>query len=223
MATEAKLTVGDRKVKFNEAMGAAYGIDPRHCQIPMPTQSFVNEVLTSTTLAMNTPSYQYTRIWALGFDTLCELFLSAGCSSDCATKVRSSLYVAFDMVQEDVEADCAALKALSEGVTEEQALALEDLVALSKQKVTYDYTFGTGLATLMKQASVPPSEEVIARWCDALNLSCKSVFTRDYKYFESSVEKFAQMKEMMAQMEISAKRDAAKREAEKAEKAAGDA
>ena len=38
-------------------------LNPRFIQIPMAAQSFVNEMLTSTTLAMVTPSYQYTRIF----------------------------------------------------------------------------------------------------------------------------------------------------------------
>ena len=142
--------------------------------------------------------------------------------------MRSSLCVAFDMEQTQVEEDCEALKALSEGLTEAEVLALDDLTALSAtgstgRGVTYSYTLGAGLATLMKRASVDPSEAVIARWCDTLGLNCKSVFTRDYTYFESSVQKFAQMKEMLAQMEASAKRDAAKRAAAKADAAEADA
>ena len=42
--------------------------------------------------------------------------------------------------------------------------------------------------------------EGIGKWVDTLGLGCKNALTRDYAYFESSVEKFGQMKDMFAQV-----------------------
>jgi hypothetical protein len=46
-------------------------------QIPMATQSFVNEMITSEGLAMNTPRYRYSRIFAVGYE--------------CADRARTAL------------------------------------------------------------------------------------------------------------------------------------
>ena len=59
-------TVGEAKAAFQ----AAYGK-------PTPTlaQGFVGELLTSVTLATVHPTYEYTRVLAVGFEALCESFL----------------------------------------------------------------------------------------------------------------------------------------------------
>ena len=89
-------------------MGAAFDVEPRHMQVPMPTQSFANEMITSTTLAMATPSYRYTRVFALGFDRLCSIFLAAGCSEVTAKAVRNSLCIAFEVEESALDATSAS-------------------------------------------------------------------------------------------------------------------
>ena len=209
-------------------MGKPMGINPLFCQIPMATQSFANELITSETLAMVTPRYRYTRLFALGFETLCDTFLSAGASPETLKYTRSSLCVAFGVDEAKVKSDAAALLALTEGMSEADMLATDDLKELAQLKPTYSYILGSGLTTLMKQAKQSSdgaelTGEDIARWCDALELNCKNALTRDYNYYVTSVEKFGQMKEMFIQMDASAKRQAADRLKQKAAAAAEEA
>ena len=212
-APATALTVGEVKVAFNEALGKAMKLNPRFIQIPMAAQSFVNEMLTSTTLAMVTPSYQYTRIFAVGYEDLCDLFLSAGIEEDTAVYVRESMCTALGLDPAKVKADAAALKAASAGKSEEEVLALDDLKALAGQKTAYSYTFGAGLILLMKQANVDPTT-AIEKWSDELNLNCKGVLSRDYGYFKNNVEKFEGMKEMFAQMKKASENGKKKRTSE---------
>jgi len=217
------LTVGDVKVRFGEALGKNMGIDPRFCQIPQATQSFANDLITSETCAMVTKNYRYTRLFALGLVTLCDIFLEAGCSPETAKATRSSLCAAFEVEEDKVNKDAAALLALVEGKSETEILAIDDLQEISKQSPTYSYIFGAGLTTLFKGAKPDMKGEDIERWCDELDLNCKNALTRDYNYYVQAVEKFGQMKEMFAQMDASAKRQAAERLKDKAAAAAKEA
>lgn len=63
------------------------------------------------------------------------------------------------------------------------------------------------------------------RWCTSLNIG-PNVLKRDYAFYKASVDKVAQVKEMVLQMKASAKRQEAaklKAEAEEAEKEAAEA
>jgi len=220
MAAYSTLTIGDRKVIFNEQMGKGFGIDQRHTQIPMATQSFVNEMITSEGLAMNTPRYRYSRVFAVGYDALCNVFLSAGVEEKTAKLVRDSLCESYEFEPSKVYADAADLLKLAEGKSEEEVLALEDMKELASKDVQYSYTLGAGLVALMKQASVEPNDESIKRWCAALNIKSVNSFVRDMGYFNMNVEKFGQMKEMFEQMKVSAAKKKANDLAAKA-KAAG--
>lgn len=221
--SERVLTTGDVKVKFNEALAGRFDVNPRHMQIPMQTQSFVNEMITTTTLSMVQPNYRYTRLFALGFETLCDQFLPVGCSADTAKYVRSSLLEAFEMDEAKVKADAEAYKALIEGKTEAELFETEDFKGIKASKITYTYLFGAGLTLTMAAAGVKVDRDSIARWCDALNLNCKNALTRDYEYYETNVVKAKQMQEMLEQMEASSKRQEAEREAEKAKRQAEEA
>ena len=52
---------------------------------------------------------------------------------------------------------------------------------------------------LMQQADLDPSAS-IPKWSDALDLNCKGALGRDYEYFETSITKVEQMKEMLVVM-----------------------
>merc|ERR1740138_801927 len=223
MGPYSTLTTGDRKVIFNTEMGKALGVDPRHTQIPMAAQSFVNEMLTSEGLAMNTPRYRYSRIFAVGYTGLCDVFLSAGINEATAKCARDAMIKAFNFEPSTVYADAAELTKLAEGKTEEEVLALDDLKELAASTPQYSYTLGAGLGQLMKMSSVEPTDEAIERWCAALNIKSVKSFTRDMGYFNMNVEKFGQMKEMFEQMNISAAKKKAAALAEKAEKAKAEA
>jgi len=223
MAAYSELTTGDRKVIFNQQMGKALGVDPAHTQIPMATQSFVNEMITSEGLAMNTPRYAYSRIFAVGYQALCDVFLSAGVEETSAPIVRDSLLVAYEFKPSEVYADAAALLELAKGKSEEELLALPDMTTLAASSQTYSYTLGAGLIALMKAVDVEPDGEAIKRWCAALNIKAVNSFTRDLGYFNMNVEKMAGMKEMLEQMKVSAAKKRANELAKKAEAAKAEA
>lgn len=153
------VTVGDTKVKFTNALGAALGVNPQFCQIPQNMQSFANELIMSETLAMASPRYTYTRVFALGFETLCDTFLSDGRSEKTAAATRSAMCVAFGLDQAQLEADASALRALSEGKSEEEVLAIDDLKELAAQKPTYSYIMGAGLVCMprLDPSTSPPT------------------------------------------------------------------
>merc|ERR1719247_1852420 len=64
--------VGEAKVKFQESYGRPTS---------MAVQGFVQEMLTSTQCALISPSYEYSRVFSVGFEKLCGVFLAA-CPSD---------------------------------------------------------------------------------------------------------------------------------------------
>ncbi len=70
----------------------------------------------------------------------------------------------------------------------------------------------------MRAADVSVGEEAIERWCGSLKIG-PNAFKRDYEFYESSVEKMGQLKEMMLQAKASSKRAEAKRLKEAAEQA----
>ena len=223
MKAYSTLTTGDRKVIFGDNLGKGLGVNPQHTQIPMAAQSFVNEIIQTEGLAMNTPRYKYSRIFALGFESMCDLFLSVGISDSTAQLVRESLCVAFEFEPEKVAKDAKGLAELAKGKTEEELLALDDLKALSSTSPQYSYTLGAGLLSLMKEAGLEPDADVIKRWCEALNIKAVNSFTRDYGYFQMNVKKFAELREMFAQMEVSAAKKKAANLAKQAEAAEAEA
>ena len=146
MAAEpySTLTCGDRKVMFYEAMSKSLGVAPEHTQLPGTAQSFVNEMLTSEGIAMNSKKYRYSRIFAVGFNTLCDIFLSAGIREDSAKLARDALCVAYGFEPKTVYKDAEALKAAAEGKSEEEVLALKDLTDLAASDTQYSYALGAG-------------------------------------------------------------------------------
>merc|ERR1719453_471262 len=182
---------------------------------------------------MNTPRYRYSRIFAVGFKALCDVFFSSGIEEKTAQIARDSMIVAYEFEPKKVYADGEALLEATKGLSEEEVLALSDLTELAASGCTYSYTLGAGLLALMKQSGVEPDEEAVKRWCAALNIKSVKSFTRDLGYFNMNVEKFSDMKEMFEQMKISAakkkaadlakKAEAAKAEAEAAEAAEAEA
>lgn len=208
------LTCGDRKVMFSEALGKSLGVNPKHTQLPMAAQSFVNEMITSEGIAMNSKKYRYSRIFAVGFNALCDIFLSAGVQPESAKKARESLVIAYGFEPTTVFGDSTALLAAAEGKSEEEILELADLKELAAADTQYSYALGAGLIALMKVANVEPSDDAIVRWCAALDIKAVNSFKRDLGYFKMNVEKFEGMAEMFKQMSDAAKKREAEREAE---------
>ena len=96
-----------------------------------------------------------------------------------------------------VKSDASALLAAAAGKDEAGLLALDELKALSPFK--YTYISGAGLVALMLDAKIDP-KVAVDKWSDELDLNCKGALGRDYEYFETSITKVEQMKEMLVVM-----------------------
>merc|ERR1719253_1359814 len=194
-------TVDQAKKQFN----AAYGRP-----VSSTAQGFVSEVIQDTCFALQSTAYAYSRVYAVGFEALCKVFLE-GCSSDADREaVRSSMCIGLGMDPAKVQRDAEELTALAAGMTEAELLETPDFKEISgASSFKYTYTFGAGLISLMPAVGTEPSSESIERWCSTLNIGTR--LQTDYKYYKSSLEKVAQVKEMMLQMLVASKKAEAKR------------
>lgn len=201
-------TVGEAKAAFQKEYGR-----------PVSTlaQSFVSEMLTSVTLATAAPSYKYTSVFAVGFEALCDSFLTAIPNEQQREQLKSAMCVAVELDSEQLKKDADALKAIAASKTEDDLLALPELKVLEGQK--YSYPVGAGLLTLMPLVDAPPNAEVIKRWSTALGVSPVRL-EKDWMFFEKALKQMADARTMMMEMQASAKRKEAKALKEKAEKAA---
>jgi len=206
--------VDQAKKQFN----AAYGRP-----VSSTAQGFVSEIIQSTCFALQSPNYAYSRVYAVGFEALCKVFLES-CPSDADREaIRSSMCIALGMDPAQVRRDSEELTALADGMAEEELLATSDFKDISAiNGFKYTYTLGAGLITLMPVVGTEPTAESIDRWCSGLNIGASRLQT-DYAYYKSSLEKVAQVKEMMLQMQVASKKAEAKRLAAKAEAAAKEA
>jgi len=208
--------IGEAKVAFQNAYG-------RNNIPSQPVQSFINSMLTQQ-FALVAPTYRYSRIYAVGFETLCTAFLE-GTARDAkdGEEVRTSLYVGLGMDAAECKADADALLALAAGKTEEELLASDDFQQVKAAPFKYSLQFGSGLVALMKVVDVKPSAESIQRWCDALDLPNAASCTRDFEYFETQMRKLETFQEMLLQMKGASKRREAEQLKAKAAKAAEEA
>jgi len=201
-------TVGDAKAAFQKVYGR-----------PVSTlaQGFVSEMLTSVTLATVVPSYKYSRIFAVGFEALCDSFLVSIPTDQQRTELRDAMCTALELDGKQLKTDSDALKAAAGGMSEAELLAMAELTEVRGQK--YSYPFGAGLLTLMPLVGAPPSAEVIGRWAEAVEMSSIRL-EKDWMFFEKALKQMSDARQMMMEMQASAKRKEAKALKEKADKAA---
>ena len=204
-------TVGEAKDGFQ----AAYGQPVEGVQ-----QNFVNEMITASQLAIISPQYAPSRVFSLGFESLCDAFLAG---SDKKDRIHDALLVGLGMEAKKVVAEAEALKAMASGMTEADLLASDDLKAIAdKPNFKYSYPLGSGLLALMALVGEEPSKEVIERWCTALGLPT-SRLTKDWEFFEDASRKLVEVRQMMMEMKAAGKRKEAQKLKEEAEKAAKEA
>lgn len=190
-------------------------------------QGFVNEMLSSCTIAMASPSFLYNPIFALGIDALCDTFLEGMSSAAEKDELRDALITALGLDVKQVLQDASSLRAIAEQcTTEEELLQAAPLAAIAALPAVppfkYSYAFGAGLLTLMPMVDVEPSDLSIERWCSAINVPSKKLI-KDWNFFESSIDKLAEARVMMAEMKAAAKRKEAAKLKEQAEAAAKEA
>lgn len=201
-----------------KAFQAAYG-RPVSGQV----QLFVGEIIQGTCFAMFSPQYKYSPVYAVGFESLCKLFLDTLPSDQDREELRSSMCIGLGIDPAVMKKDGEELLANAKGMAEAELLESPDLKAIATAgNFKYTYSLGAGIICLMEAVGTEPTDEAITRWCDSLNLKGK-LLLRDYTYYKSSVEKMGQAKEMMLQMRVASKKAEAKRLAAKAEAAAKEA
>jgi len=206
-------TVGEAKDAFQKAYGRPVG--------PM-SQSFVSEMLSSITLAMASPNFQYTRVFAFGFQALCDNFLN-GVGEDEKANLKESLCKAVGLDVKQIDADAETLKEQASAGTEEDLLASDEFKSIAEQRLfKYSYPFGAGMLSLMPLVDVEPSEESITRWTAAVGLRPERLI-KDWRFFENAIEKLAEVRQMMMEMQAAAKRKEASKLKAEAERAAAEA
>ncbi|KOO35683.1 hypothetical protein Ctob_011855 [Chrysochromulina tobinii] len=207
-------TVGEARTGFNKAYGRP---------VDGVQQGFVNEMLTGCQLALISPGYAPSRVFSLGFESLCTAFLA---NSGEGPKIHDALLAGLGMDAKKLVSEAEALKAAAAGMSEAELLASPDLKAIaSKPGYKYSYPLGAGLLALMALVGSEPSKEVIERWCTALGLPA-SRLTKDWEFYEDASRKLVEVRQMMAEMKAAGKRKEAaklKEEAEKAMKEADEA
>jgi len=213
-------TIEEGKNDFQKSWGEGFvgGWGDGTAPLPMSTQAFVNELITTVTIAMTSDNYQYSPIFGVGFELLVDMYALELREGAARERMRVALAKACLTDPAQMKEDSDALIAAAEGAADVEALfatpAFQELAG-KDGKFKYTYVFGAGLITLMQKTGADP-DKAVAEWCQKLNLSCEGQFTRDYKYFKAQLEKLQGMKDMMAQMKESAEKKAAKAAADTA-------
>lgn len=208
-------TIGDAKNAFN----AAYGRPVNAME-----QGFVNELLSSSVVAFAAASYKPSRVFAVGFESLCKVFLE-GMSSDAEReKLRAALCIGLGTEPDAMRADADALMEIaSSSGSEEELLACEDMREIAAAtNWKYSYPFGAGLLALMPLTGSEPSDDVIDRWCDSLEISPDRL-KKDYAFYVDASQKLVEVRQMMLELAAAGKRKEAEKLKAEAEKAAEEA
>jgi hypothetical protein len=206
--------VSDVRNKFYKEYGKTF--------LNSEAQGFVNEMLTSISMASG-PRFTYSRVFALGFDSLCKTFLAPIKEEADREKLQDSMLIALGLSPETVRKDAEELRTIAAGSTEEAVFGTEDFKTIAAtEEFKYTYQFGAGLMALMELVGEEPSDETVSRWTAELGMS-SSLLKKDAAYYKSIIRKLSEMKQMMVQMEASAKRKEAAKLKEEAERAAREA
>lgn len=214
-------SVQDGKDAFQESWGDGVvgGWGEGTAPLPMSTQAFVNEMITTVTVAMASPNYMYSSLFGLGFETLVSYYTLEVRRPEQKEKLRVALAGALLADPAQMKADAEALRAVAEGLSEEalfESAEFKRLAALGG-KFKYTYVFGVGLIQLM-QLVEPKVDPVVgaSAWTKRLGLPCENQATRDATYFKAQMEKLELMKDMFAQMKAAGEKAAAKAAEDKA-------
>jgi len=218
MVLETPKTIGDAKRNFQAAYKKPVG--------PI-AQGFVSELLASCTVAMASPSFKYSPIFALGVEQLCVTFLEGMTTPADKAELQSAICAALGLSEATVLEDAATLRALAETCATEDALfaapPLAEIAALpAVPPYKYSYAFGAGVIVLMPLVGVEVSTDAIGRWCGTLKIS-PTKLKKDWGFFEASIDRLAEAKVMVAEMKAAAKRKEASKLKELAEAAAKEA
>ena len=172
---DAPKVVGDAKIAFQAAYGRPVG---------GVQQGFVNEMLTSVTLA---PASTYNGVFSVGFEGLCTTFLEGVASENDRMRLKNAMCagVGFDPAEVKKEAD--ALEAFAQGKTEDELFENADFQQMAAAgNFKYSYPLGAGLLMLMPMVGAEPSDEVIERWCTKLGLPTARL-QKDWAFYKGAL------------------------------------
>mmetsp|Transcript_99141 Transcript_99141/g.171964 ORF Transcript_99141/g.171964 Transcript_99141/m.171964 type:complete len:325 (+) Transcript_99141:68-1042(+) len=209
-------TVGDAKDAFYEAYGRP---------LTELGAAFVRDTLTAITLAQLREGFSYSRVFALGLDSLCTSFLQEIASESDREAVRRALCAALDLDPVMVKRDADGLQSFADGKTEEELLSSEDLKEIAAQKNTpakYTYALGSGLLTLMPLVGEEVGDYTIERWCEKLKLK-ETKLKKDWLLYKGSLDKLNEAKAVLIEMSAQRKRREAEKLKEEADRAAKEA
>lgn len=210
-------TVGDAKDAFYKAYGK-----PGLTEL---VTSFVRDTLSEITLAQLREGFSYSRVFALGLDSLCDTFLQEVEPESKREAIRRSLYVALDLDPAVVTRDAAGLKDFADGKTEKELLSSEDMTQIAQQKNApskYTYELGAGLLKLMSLVGEEVGEYTIERWCESLNLR-DTKLKKDWVLYKGALDKLNEAKAMAIEMTVQVKKREAEKLKQEADRAAKEA
>merc|ERR1711865_157946 len=133
--------------------------------LPMSTQAFVNEMITTVTVAQASANYEYSSIFGLGFETLVSYYTLEVRKPESKEKMRVALAKALLRDPTQMKADAEALKAGAAGKTVDELF----------------------------ETPVDPVAGASA-WTKKLGLPCENQATRDATYFKAQKDMLALMK-----------------------------
>merc|ERR1719359_574456 len=144
-------------------------------------------MISSTVFALQAPSYRYSRVFAVGFEALCKVFLAGQPDDADREAIRSSMCIGLGMDPAMVRRDSEELLASAAGKSAAELLASDDFTSIGASKFKYTYCFGAGLTTLMTTVGVEPDDAAIDEWCGSLNMPSRTL-QRDWAYYKTSLE-----------------------------------
>eukprot|EP00310_Coccolithus_braarudii_P020302 CAMPEP_0183353302 /NCGR_PEP_ID=MMETSP0164_2-20130417/33179_1 /TAXON_ID=221442 /ORGANISM="Coccolithus pelagicus ssp braarudi, Strain PLY182g" /LENGTH=332 /DNA_ID=CAMNT_0025525957 /DNA_START=20 /DNA_END=1018 /DNA_ORIENTATION=+ len=151
------------------------------------TQKFLNFIIEDCATIYR---FNYNRVYALGFATLCDAFLATSCFSEADVQAtKKALCFGLGMEASAVWADAAELSLLAQGMCKADLFESADFAQLRAEakRTKYSYALGVGLVLLMRAvgetalqsmsgtygapATASTDDGAIQRWCAELGLT----------------------------------------------------
>lgn len=177
LRTRPKPTVGEIEKPMTVSQARSVFYATYRGSFDQMMKTFVEEMLESVIIAMQSPAFLYTRVFALGFESLCKIVLRQSSKTDeDGERVRRALLIALGMDPDITKRDAEALRSFAKESTEEQLFASEDFTKIAGiRNFRYIYPFGAGLLATMQTMGQEMSDETIQRWCEKLNFPSRNV------------------------------------------------
>lgn len=201
--------------------------------VPIVYRTVINEMLTTTHLAVVCAMWRYDAVFAYGFDEVFATFLRYypdGAERDLLYK---SCAEALKLDPAKIKADAKAVREWAVGKKESDAFdemgkedasnVVMDALRSVKGAKTYDWyyskLFGIGLIQLMQAVDAPLTVKAAEEWAEKIELE-KSKFGTEMSNYLLSMEKLKQAEQIFAEAAAREAKKTAERLAKRAEAAA---